>query len=1549
MTANGFSSAASESSPLQDGPIPAAPAVEAASTSTADTSSNPTPPPGPGGSVSLLPDKPAPQLVGEQITWTAKATDSGDNPVFQFSVGLTGGALQVVRDFSSHNNFTWAPMQEGTYNVQVVVKDGFMGTVTASTVVADTVNSRVTGTNPVITPTANPLVALYSAPPTSASAMHVNFRPAADPNAPWVSTDTKPCLPGLSTNFLVAGMLPNTTYEMVSVTSQGSSAVWYFTTGSLPASLKFAEFTVGQTPGAGSDLYQNMVFHMAIGNANNAVNVLATDLAGRVEWYYDPVTSGLNSTFATSLVPGGTILVLDGTTDLVLKEIDLAGNTLRETNVDALNAQLKARGGPPIRYNLHHDAQRLPDGKTAILADTEKKVVVNGTHAAYVGDLVLVLDQNFQVTWTWNSFNYLDVNRGPIDESTNPPLVDWLHSNSVAWSPADGDLIVSMRNQDWVIKIDYAYGTGDGHIVWRLGKDGDFSINSSDSYPWFSHQHDVRYIDNTTLVVFDDGNTRIDQQEPDGHSRGQVLSLNEQTRTATLLVNADLGNYSFALGSAQKLPNGNYVFTSGFLGTMPNVYGQSIEVRPDGTIAYVLQISKYEYRSYRMSNLYGYGPTASEATTTTALTSSGNPSSLTQSVTFTATVSPVPPATGLPTGTVTFREGTVVLGVGTLNASGVATFTTATLATGPHAITASYDGDATFAASMSSPLNQTVNKVTTTTTLTSTANPSVPNQLVTFTATITPSSAGSFTAGGTVTFYDGNTPLGTPVPVTAGKAALTTSSLPLGNHPITAVYTGDANFSGSSSVVLTQVVNQPSTIVALSNFPATSMLNQAVTFTATVSPVPPGTGTPTGTVTFRDGTTVLGAATLSSSGVATFTTSTLPGGTHLITATYNGDNTFSASTSPPVNQAVNPLTTSTALASTANPSVRGQAVTLTAMIAPSSAGSFTAGGTVTFYDGSTPLSAPVPVSAGMAALTISSLAAGTHAIKAVYTGDGNFAASSSAVLTQVVNVLPTSIALANSPATSTVNQLVTFTATVTPTTGQGNPTGTVTFLSDGTPFGTAPLINGTATLNSGAVAAGTHGITAAYSGDANFSASTSSVRTQVVNPGATQTTLTGPVNSVRSGQAVTFTATVSSSTPGTSFTPGGTITLFDGARPLGQPVSLNKGTATFTIATLASGVHAITAKYSGDTNYTPSTSPVLSQMVLADQFFALGSSQNKVQVRRTSDGSLVVEFAPFAASYTGAVTVTMGDVNGDGFEDLIVGSASGSAHVKVYDGKALANGTFTAANAESHLLTQFMGFDPKFGVGVNVAAAYVNGSTHANIILGAASGNPQVKVFNTDGIGNGSFDAAHPDANLLTTWFAYGKNFNIGVTVAGGDIEGNGFADVVTGTSSGNPNVKVYSGKAIHNRTFNSMNPDASLVANFFPYATGKGMGVNVAVGDVNGDHFADVITAPTISSPDVRVYDGKAMATGTFSAKNLDASRLDQFFAFDPKYGTGVTLAAADFTGSGRASILTGAASGSPHYRVVDGLNSKGTLPPALNSIDAVLANFKGGIYVGA
>ena len=137
----------------------------------------------------------APQLVGERVAWTATVTDGGAAPVYQFSVAPHGGAFRVARDFSPANSFAWTPTQEGRYDIKVTVKDGYQATETTSAVVADEVASRVTGSQAVVTPTLNPLVALYSAPPSSAGTVFVQFAPAGD-NPSWRNTDTRDVVPG---------------------------------------------------------------------------------------------------------------------------------------------------------------------------------------------------------------------------------------------------------------------------------------------------------------------------------------------------------------------------------------------------------------------------------------------------------------------------------------------------------------------------------------------------------------------------------------------------------------------------------------------------------------------------------------------------------------------------------------------------------------------------------------------------------------------------------------------------------------------------------------------------------------------------------------------------------------------------------------------------------------------------------------------------------------------------------------------------------------------------------------------------------------------------------------------------------------------------------------------------------------------------------------------------------------------------------------------------------------------------------------------------------
>jgi hypothetical protein len=188
--------------------------------------------------------------------------------------------------------------------------------------------------------------------------------------------------------------------------------------------------------------------------------------------------------------------------------------------------------------------------------------------------------------------------------------------------------------------------------------------------------------------------------------------------------------------------------------------------------------------------------TGGSVDTTTSLASSSNPSAYGVQVTFTATVTPAAGASG----TVTFMDGTATLGSSPLDASGVAAISIASLSVGAHSITAQYSGDTNHGGSTSAALSQTVNKASTTSAVTSDSNPSKAGRSVTFTATVSPS-----TATGTVQFLDGATALGT-ITLNGGSASFATSTLSAGKHSITATYSGDAHFVGSTSAVLTQNV-----------------------------------------------------------------------------------------------------------------------------------------------------------------------------------------------------------------------------------------------------------------------------------------------------------------------------------------------------------------------------------------------------------------------------------------------------------------------------------------------------------------------------------------------------------------------------------------------------------------------------------------------------------------------------------------------------------------------------------------------------------------------
>jgi|GEM_PF-111397 len=300
---------------------------------------------------------------------------------------------------------------------------------------------------------------------------------------------------------------------------------------------------------------------------------------------------------------------------------------------------------------------------------------------------------------------------------------------------------------------------------------------------------------------------------------------------------------------------------------------------------------------------------AKSATTTTVVPSTLTPTAG-GSMTVTVNVTSSNAATALPSGTVTLVQDGVTVGTGTLTAGSpsVATITLNVVAAGTHVLQATYAGDTYYTASNSSTVSILANKGASVTTVTASPVTLTAGTSETLTATVAPSTAitgVTYTLTGTVRFYDGATLLGT-VAVSSNTAVLSGLTFKTNvNHTITAIYSGDTNFGGSTSSVLTlSATTLPDYVVLTSNY-SVAPPGVAVVLTATVTPTTASTteANPTGLVIFYIGTTVIGQATLtpvsagSSSSVATLTSQTLPAGTDVIYAVYQGDDYYNVATS----------------------------------------------------------------------------------------------------------------------------------------------------------------------------------------------------------------------------------------------------------------------------------------------------------------------------------------------------------------------------------------------------------------------------------------------------------------------------------------------------------------------------------------------------------------------------------------------------------------------------------------------------------------------------
>lgn len=695
--------------------------------------------------------------------------------------------------------------------------------------------------------------------------------------------------------------------------------------------------------------------------------------------------------------------------------------------------------------------------------------------------------------------------------------------------------------------------------------------------------------------------------------------------------------------------------------------------------------------------------TVNKADTTTALSSSVNPTKYGQSVTFTAEVDVVAPGAGTPVGGVQFNIDGNPFGTAVPLSGNTAELTLSNLTAGNHDVIAVYNGNADFATSTSAPLVQGVDMAETETTLTTSDPNPVSGQPLTYTAQVAPVAPGAGTPTGQVQFTVDGDPLGGPVNLAGGQATSPATNLLVGSHSVVATYLGDSNYSGSMDTY-TQSVAAAQTATTLTSSPNPSVFGQTVTLRAEVSPVTPATGTPSGAIRFTVDGSTLDIIDLTGDH-AELDVSTLAVGSHDIKATFLSDDAnFLPSTSPTGSQVVNKAATSTSVSSDAPTSVYGQPVTFTAEVSVTAPGAGSPSGTITFADGGDILDT-VPVNSGtgfQASITTTGLAVGQHAITATYSGDGSFLGSTSST-TQVVQKASTSTVVVSSNNPALTGQPTTFTATVSPVApGAGEPTGTVLFTLNGLPLGgPRPLTGGVATSPSFAsLTPGNFKVKAQYNGDGNFLKSAGLLDQgsgQFGEKGNTSMTLDASPATAVYNAPVTLSTTVSAVAPANG-KPSGVVRFWEGGTLLGsaslEPAGANAATTSLVTTSLSPGAHSIRAEYVGNYNFNGTEALTSVTVEQAPTVTGIESSANPStfgdEVTLTA---VVSEAIPAPGAPTGSVTFTEGaavlgtatisTVGGRQVASITVPDFSGGSHdiVAAYSGdtgfSASTSATFT--------------------------------------------------------------------------------------------------------------------------------------------------------------------------------------------------------------------------------------------------------------------------------
>jgi hypothetical protein len=573
------------------------------------------------GSVTISPQYAATGAAGQA---QFKATVTGAGTVQWLVNGVAGGSA-TVGTVDGNGNYTAPSALAQAANVVVTAALANSPQANYASAVVSLLPSGV------VTGTSNPQVASYSIYLPAPGTVYVEFGDSAAYGFP-TSVQVTPSQNGGPVTVLVAGMRGNTDYHMRAQVVLSDGAVFTdadhtFMTGTPPVTAA-VQVTTGAsgTPQPGIELFDTL-------RPNEIAQAFATDLSGNVIWTYSYTGSLEDFVQPVKMLPNGHFLVqisyassipveqngtvISGTLDEV-REVDLVGNTIRSLTQTKVATALTAQGYALQLGSLHHDVLALPNGHLLLLFSATKSFndLTGYTGATKVlGDVLVDVDQNFNPDWVWNAFDHLDVDRHPY------LFPDWTHSNALLYSADDHNVLLSVRHQNWLIKIDFEDGKGTGNILWRLGEGGDFRLQGGvDPTDWFYAQHGPSFFSTNTTGVFTLGlmDNGDDRQFPAGvmcgaggaapclYSTASVLQVDETARTATLVEHyvAPASMYSFFGGNVELLANGD--MEANFCGDTAGSVVQELK-GPDGAQQVVWQAATKganQYRAERLSSLY---------------------------------------------------------------------------------------------------------------------------------------------------------------------------------------------------------------------------------------------------------------------------------------------------------------------------------------------------------------------------------------------------------------------------------------------------------------------------------------------------------------------------------------------------------------------------------------------------------------------------------------------------------------------------------------------------------------------------------------------------------------------------------------------------------------------------------------------------------------------------------------------------------------------------------------------------------------------------------